>query len=128
MTGGIGMKEIVKKLNDTAAAERWKSVLELEKFGKPAVEYLSMALKDKDKWVRYVAADALGNIGDAGCIDCLVESMQDPDQDVRFATAGALGRIGGAKAIAALNTACSTDNCFVRIAAEDALQSCQIKK
>jgi HEAT repeat protein len=116
------MEQTFKKLNDKNTPERWTQVLTLEKFGQPAVEYLHMALKDEDKWVRYMAADALGNIGDVRSLDRLISLLDDQDQDVRFATAYALGNLGHPGAAPALKYTCQKDNCFVKIAAEEALE------
>ena len=115
------MKAEIDKLNNQASPDRWQSVVALEKAGKPAVEYLVIALKDSDKWVRYAAADALGNIGDSASVGPLLSLLGDQDQDVRFATAEALGKIGDPRACNPLEQACSTDNGYVKIAAEEAL-------
>jgi HEAT repeat protein len=58
------MEKIFQELKDKTQPERWTRVIALEKFGKSALEYLHKALNDEDKWVRYMAADALGNIGE----------------------------------------------------------------
>ena len=84
--------------------------------------YLHKALQDKGEWVRYMAAGALGNIGDLRSLAHLVKLLEDDDQDVRFATAHALGTIGHPLASEALKQICEHDNCFVKIAAEEALQ------
>ncbi|MDD1677945.1 MAG: HEAT repeat domain-containing protein [Methanomicrobiales archaeon] len=55
--------------NDESKPNRRGNAEALEGMGKPAVDYLIHALKDPDKWVRYVAADALGHIGDSCCIE-----------------------------------------------------------
>jgi HEAT repeat protein len=68
-----------------------------------------------------MAADALGNIGDVRSIDPLLQLLNDNDQDVRFATVYALGTIGHPSAVPALQQTCEKDNCFVKIAAEEAL-------
>jgi len=68
-----------------------------------------------------MAADALGNIGDVRSIERLIPLLNDQDQDVRFATAYALGNIGHPSAEQALTQTCSRDNCFVKVAAEEAL-------
>jgi HEAT repeat protein len=68
-----------------------------------------------------MAADALGNIGDIRSIERLIPLLNDQDQDVRFATAYALGNIGHPSAEEALARTCITDNCFVKVAAEEAL-------
>ncbi len=115
------MDKIFNELKDKNQPERWTRVIALEKFGKPAVDYLHKALDDEDKWVRYMAADALGNIGDVRSIERLIPLLNDQDQDVRFATAYALGNIGHPNAEKALTQTCTRDNCFVKVAAEEAL-------
>jgi HEAT repeat protein len=119
--GKQDMDKIFHELKDKNQPERWTRVIALEKFGKPAVDYLHKALDDEDKWVRYMAADALGNIGDVRSIERLIPLLNDQDQDVRFATAYALGNIGNPSAEKALAQTCSRDNCFVKVAAEEAL-------
>jgi HEAT repeat protein len=116
------MEKIFNELEDKSQPERWTRVIALEKFGKPAVDYLHKALNDDDKWVRYMAADALGNIGDVRSIERLIPLLNDQDQDVRFATAYALGNIGHPSAEDALTRTCTRDNCFVKVAAEEALE------
>jgi HEAT repeat protein len=116
------MEQTFRKIKDKNNLERWTHVLALEKFGLPAVDYLHSALNDEDKWVRYMAADALGNIGDVRSLDRLIGLLDDQDQDVRFATAYALGNLGHPGAAPALENVCRKDNCFVKIAAEEALE------
>lgn len=115
------MKADIANLNNQASPDRWQSVIALEKAGKPAVEYLVIALKDSDKWVRYAAADALGNIGDSASVVPLIGLLGDHDQDVRFATAEALGKLGDPRACDPLEQTCRSDNGYVKIAAEEAL-------
>jgi HEAT repeat protein len=115
------MEKIFHELKDKNQPERWTRVIALEKFGKPAVDYLHKALDDEDKWVRYMAADALGNIGDVRSIERLIPLLNDLDQDVRFVAAYALGNIGHPSAEEALVRTCTHDNCFVKVAAEEAL-------
>jgi HEAT repeat protein len=115
------MKNTVASLTNKKNVERWKAAIELERFGQPAVAHLETALKDEDRWVRYLAADALANIGAAECVPSLIALLKDPDQDVRFAACSALGKLGDAKAVPELQTTMKTDNGYVRIAAEEAL-------
>ena len=117
----IKMEKTYNQLKDKSRPERWMTVVALGNFGTPAVDYLHKALYDEDKWVRYMAADALGNIADVRSVDPLVKLLNDNDQDVRFATAYALGSIGHPSAAQALKQTCEKDNCFVKIAAEEAL-------
>jgi len=115
------MQNIVAALAKKDNLERWKHVVDLEKFGQPASEFLIQALADEDRWVRYLAADALANIGASNSVDSLISLLRDPDQDVRFAAATALGKIGDVKAIKSLQEVLKRDNGYVKIAAEDAL-------
>ena len=66
----------------------------MEKMGNPTVEYLVLALRDKDKLVRYAAADARGNISNLRCVVPLINSLRDNDKDVRLVTAEVLGKLG----------------------------------
>jgi HEAT repeat protein len=92
------MGQVRAEIDKPASQERpgrWKSVVTLEKVGKPAVQYLLTLLKDPDKWVRYAAADTLGDIGDSASVGPLIRLLGDHDQKVRLATAQALEKIGG---------------------------------
>jgi len=64
--------------------ETLKSLEALEKFTLPIVEYFMDALNNEDKWVRYLAADALGNLGDLRSIEYLDLLRSDKDPDLRF--------------------------------------------
>ena len=116
------MQNIVAALAKKDNLERWKNVVDLEKFGQPATEFLVQALADDDRWVRYLAADALANIGATNSVDSIVSLLRDPDQDVRFAAAAALGKLGDPKAIKSLQEVLKRDNGYVKIAAEEALE------
>lgn len=115
------MQNIVAALAKKDNLERWKNVVDLEKFGQPAAEYLVQALGDEDPWVRYLAADALANIGATNAVDSLISLLRDPEQDVRFAAAAALGKLGDPRAIKSLQEVLKRDNGYVKIAAEEAL-------
>jgi len=116
------MQNIVAALAKKDNLERWKNVVDLEKFGQPATEFLVQALADNDRWVRYLAADALANIGATNSVDSIVSLLRDPDQDVRFAAAAALGKLGDPKAIKSLQEVLKRDNGYVKIAAEESLE------
>jgi len=115
------MQNIVAALAKKDNLERWRNVVDLEKFGQPASEFLIQALADEDRWVRYLAADALANIGATNSVDSLISLLRDPDQDVRFAAASALGKLGDIKAKKSLQEVLKRDNGYVKIAAEEAL-------
>jgi HEAT repeat protein len=115
------MQNTVAALANKENLERWKNVVDLERFGQPAAEFLILALTDEDRWVRYLAADALANIGATNAVDSLISLLRDPDQDVRFAAAAALGKLGDPKAIKSLEEVLRRDNGYVKVAAEEAL-------
>ena len=114
------MQRHITALNNKASPERLQSVIALERLGKPAVDSLVYGLKDEDKWVRYAASDALGNIGDQDSVDPLIGLLRDGGQDVRFVTADTLGRLGNPKATGALFNLCVHNKGFIKIAAENA--------
>ncbi len=117
---GVDFQEDVRNLQGTSAKSETESLGEIRK---PAVDYLLHVLKDPDKWVRYVAADAFRNIGDPCCVENLMEALKDEDQDVRFAVTGPWRKVGSGNACAteALMQAWNGDNCYVRDANERAL-------
>jgi HEAT repeat protein len=116
------MENTVRDLNDNAKPDRWRNVVALEKMGSPAIDHIVKASRDDDKWVRFAAADVLGNFQDDRSTKALIQMLKDQDQDVRFAAAMSLGKIGDEKAKAPLDECSRSDNCFVRIAAEEALE------
>jgi HEAT repeat protein len=116
------MQKTVAALANKDNLERFKAVIELEKYGPPATDFLILALKDEDRWIRYLAADALANIGATKSVDSLITLLKDPDQDVRFKAAAALGKIGDRRAIKDLQSVLRTDNAYVKIAAEESLE------
>jgi len=115
------MERTIQELWSRNNPKRGTSVIALGEFREPAIEYLHQALEDDDKWVRYFASNALGNIGHHSFVDPLVRLLLDEDQDVRWVTAAALGRIGGPRAVRALRQAYNSDNAFVKLFIEKAL-------
>jgi HEAT repeat protein len=73
---------------------RCKARAALVELGKPAVEALVSALKDRNQTVRWESAKALGAIRDPKSIDALVAALQDKLFDVRWLAAEALIGIG----------------------------------
>ena len=55
-------------------------------------------------------------------MDSIIPLLRDPEQDVRFAAATALGKLGNPKAIKDLESVLKSDNGYVKIAAEEALE------
>ena len=70
------------------------------RFGGPrAVELLVAALDDPEKFVRWGAARALGQIGDPGAVEALIVALKQPEWEVRWAPLEALGLIGDPRAV-----------------------------
>ena len=73
----------------------------LEKMGKPAVEPLIAALKNKNARARRLAARVLGEIKDGRATMPLTVLLQDQERTVRRDAAEALGKIGDVRAVEA---------------------------
>lgn len=116
------MERTIREFTSGPKSDRWKSVIALGAFGEPALEHLHRALDDDDKWVRFFAADALGSIRSRSSVDPLVQRLLDEDQDVRWVSASALGRIGDPRAAHALQQAGNSDNAFVKVFIDEALE------
>lgn len=90
-----------------------------------SVSVLVKALSDSDPWVRYEAADALGNIrpGAKEAVPALIKALGDSEQYVRFRAAFALGNIGpeAKEAVPTLIKALGDSYKSVREVAADAL-------
>ncbi len=62
--------------------------------GNQAVQPLIKELSNKQHWVRWEAAKALGQIGDAAAAKALVNALEDKEFDVRWLAAEALISMG----------------------------------
>ncbi|KAB0239985.1 TIR domain-containing protein [Microcystis aeruginosa EAWAG127a] len=85
------------------------------------VNELNQALEDSDWFVRWNAAEALGNIGSETAIPGLLKALKDSDWSVRSSAALALGNIGSETAIPGLLKALEDSDRFVRGKAAEAL-------
>ena len=70
----------------------------LTDIGEPAVEPLSLMLKDSDENVRLLATISLGDISDIRAVEPLIEALKDSNKKVQKAAASSLKKIGGEKA------------------------------
>jgi HEAT repeat protein len=96
----------------------WEKCVEI---GAPAVEPLTVALKDNDGSVRQRAAKALGEVNDARAVEPLITALKDRDKFVRQTAAEALGEIGDPRAIERLIVVLNDHTGTVRHAAATAL-------
>lgn len=94
----LGVDAILSAINP-AALELGDDYLDLVVFlGEPALVYYINALKNEEDDVRYVAANALGAIGDARAVDSLIVCLEDANPYVRNSAVCALGYIGDTRA------------------------------
>lgn len=104
----------------TSALAAWGITGDLE----TARAVLWQALTSSDPRVRTMAAEAFGELGDAG-VNLMIVALADRDEDVRVAAAQTLGRIGGRSRTArqALQEATQDPSPVVAAAARKALAS-----
>jgi len=93
---------------------------ECVKLGKPAVEPLIAALKDKDRYVRKKTVEALGKLGDDRAVASLIVALKDKDRYVRVAAVEALGNLGK-PAIESLIASLTDENSRIRKGAAEVL-------
>ena len=107
--------------NSTSAAA-------LSRFRQPLVEYLICALENNDKWVRYMAAELLGNVGDPYAADNLKRMLTDQDADLRVVSARALHAINHPVQPEGEPQYCDCGSCLIRAIAEEALGKLDAQK
>ena len=88
------MISLVEELSDPNGRRRRAARLALVKMGSSAVPLLVDALKSRRRPLRWEAAKALGQIGDATTVDALLLSMLDEDPEIRWLAAEGLASIG----------------------------------
>jgi len=96
-TGRI--RELVRSLDDSDYIKRWGFHDELEKLGWAATKYLTKALDDPSKRVRWEAAKALGSIKDPSAAPALVNSLMDEVFEIQWLAAEALIALGNAAVV-----------------------------
>jgi HEAT repeat protein len=106
---------------DKRSPDTEKSLEALEKFSLPIVEHLIRSLDDEDKWVRYLAAEALGNLGDLRSVVHLDQLRSDKDPDLRFISGQSLSKIVTVKEILTDSRRMGCDTCLIRYIAEEVL-------
>ena len=118
--GGL-MAEFMSESIEKTSAGIIRSIHDMARMGQPAVDYLVLALDDKDVKVRIAAIKALADIADPRAMRYLVNIVRDQDMTIRYAGAQALGNMRDEAAIEPLYELCRDDNCFVRTAAREAV-------
>ena len=129
------VEKLIKQLQDQNVDVRMNAVRALGKIGTPeaikaaedAIPFLIQQLQnDQDKWVRMLAAMALGPIGEGAvnAVPTLIQALQDQDVSVRYYAAYALGKIGegAVNAVPTLIQAFQDPHATVRQGAAEALE------
>jgi len=98
-----------------------KSLEAIEKFSLPIIDYFTKALTHEDKWVRYLAAEALGSLGDLRSIDPLKRLSSDKDPDLRFVSGQSLSNIRYMQEILTDSRKMGCETCLIRYIAEEVL-------
>jgi hypothetical protein len=88
------VEKLIRKLEDKHAKVRQNAVDALVAIGPPAVDPLIAALKDADRNVRRLAAEALGRIKDPRAVVPLEGTQRDPDPSVRWNAIVAIVALG----------------------------------
>jgi HEAT repeat protein len=104
------------------------SMMAMKKFQQPMVEYLLSGLEDRDKWVRVIAAEMLGTIGDPRSAEHLKPLLADRDKDLRIVAAKSLAMIRSPRVVLALSQADNCENCMIRLVADEALEKLKAEK
>jgi HEAT repeat protein len=109
------------QLANKRSPDTLKSIEALEKFTLPIVEYFINALNNEDKWVRYLAADALGNMGDLRSVEYLDLLRSDKDPDLRFVSGQSLCKIAHVREILTDSRKMGCETCLIRYIAEEVI-------
>jgi HEAT repeat protein len=133
LLGGLreALPALVAGIGDADVKGRRASIDALEVMGRQAVSAapaLVGALSDRDRFVRWAAARALGQVRPANAeavVVPLARLLTDPDDDLRLAAAASLGAYGSAAraALPALVEAAQSREPELRVAAMRALES-----
>jgi HEAT repeat protein len=93
-TVSVTIVSLIADLTSDDGVVRVKARRELVSSGDEAVKPLIKALADRNQWVRWEAAKALGQIGSPAATHALVEALEDRMFDVRWLAAQGLVNIG----------------------------------
>jgi HEAT repeat protein len=93
-TDAATVRALIADLGSKDGLVRIRARRALVTIGKKSVAALKEALMSKDKWKRWEAAKALGQIGDAEATKALINALEDEIFDVRWLAAEGLISIG----------------------------------
>ena len=115
------MQQTPDNVMNNRSPDTLKSLDALEKFTLPIIDYFTKALTHEDKWVRYLAAEALGSLGNLRSIDPLKRLSSDKDPDLRFVSGQSLSNIRYMQEILTDSRKMGCETCLIRYIAEEVL-------
>jgi HEAT repeat protein len=104
------------------------SVDAMERFRQPLVEYLVSSLEIDDKWVRILALEMLGMVGDARSAGRIRPLLADRDHDLRMAASRSMDMIRSPGSTDSRFPADSCGDCMIRHLACEALEQLRAGK
>ena len=116
------MKQTPDNVVNNRSPDTLKSLDALEKFTLPIIDYFTKALTHEDKWVRYLAAEALGSLGDLRAVEPLYQLQVDKDADLRFVSGQSLRNIRYMQEILTDSKKMGCDTYLIRYIAEEVLE------
>jgi len=116
-----------KKIPDTERKNPSEMSDPVKKFRAPLVEYLISGLEENNKWVRVMAAELLGMVGDPRAIKSLEPLIVDKDPDIRTISLGAVSRIRSLRSYDTLSRSGECGTCMIRLIAEEAISNRKIR-
>lgn len=120
--GWTGMNGAVTSETKRMATSLSASMRAMKTFRQPLVDYLISGLEDNDKWVRVMAAEMLGILGDSHSAEHLKPLLAGWDSDLRIVAAKSLAMIRSPRSAFALSQADNCGHCMIRLVANEALE------
>jgi HEAT repeat protein len=118
-----GTNEAARNMRSMSA-----SMMTMQRFRQPLVAYLVSSLEVDDRWVRMMAAELLGTVGDSQVTDSLKPLMADPDSDVRIIAAKSLSLLSSPRGGLTTRQADYCGNCMIRLLANEALEQLKMQE
>jgi hypothetical protein len=116
------VRELCAKLGSDDFSERIEAKNGLVKMRKAALQGLVSAMKSSNLQARCAAAQALGEIGEAGAVGALMDGLRDSEAKMRGECADALGIMRERSAVEGLISALGDPDANVRYKLKDALE------
>jgi len=107
---GVKMNKLIEDLNCELVTKCQNARRILVEIGSDAVPILIKALDNKEKWVRWEAIKALGQIADPAATGALINLLDNPEFDMRWMAAEGLIAIGRATIVPLLKTLVERSN------------------